>query len=158
MTLRTQGYALAALVFVLDQLLKWVMLGPLALREVGQIVLLPIFRLYYVENRGVSLGMLTADSEIERWLLVALTGAIAVGVSVWIARERNRWDVAALALVLGGALGNLWDRVLEGRVTDFLFFHYAGWSWPAFNVADSAISVGAAMLILDSFRKDKDPK
>ena len=151
MTLRTQGYALAALVFVLDQLLKWVMLGPLALREVGQIVLLPIFRLYYVENRGVSLGMLTADSEIERWLLVALTGAIAVGVSVWIARERNRWDVAALALVLGGALGNILDRARLGYVVDFLDLHFGAiHPFYVFNLADSAISIGVVLLLARS--------
>jgi len=63
--------------------------------------------------------------------------------------------MCGLALILGGALGNLWDRVAAGRVTDFLLFHYAGWSWPAFNVADSAITVGAAMLILDSFRSPR---
>src|SRR5687768_5979878 len=110
MTLRAQGYGLALAVFAVDQLVKWAMLGPLALREIGQIVLLPIFNLSYVENHGVSLGLFTASSDAQRWLLVALTAAIAAGVAVWIAREKNRWDVVALGLVLGGALGNILDR------------------------------------------------
>ena len=67
-------------------------------------------------------------------------------------RGGSRLLCTGLALILGGALGNLWDRVMIGRVTDFLLFHYGGWSWPAFNIADSAISVGAALLIFDSFR------
>jgi signal peptidase II len=71
-------------------------------------------------------------------------------------RGGSRLLCTGLALILGGALGNLWDRVMIGRVTDFLLFHYGSWSWPAFNVADSAISVGAALLIFDSFRDHAD--
>jgi len=151
MSLRAQGYGLALAVFAVDQLVKWVMLGPLALREIGQIVLLPIFNLSYVENTGVSLGLFSAESETGRWLLVALTAAIAIGVAFWIAREKNRWDVVALGLVLGGALGNILDRTRFGYVVDFLDLHFGEFRpFMVFNVADAAISIGVVLLLARS--------
>ena len=154
----TRGYAIAGAVFALDQLVKWLMLGPLALREVGQIVLLPIFNLTWTENYGVSLGMLTAESNAMRWGLVALTGAIAVGVAVWIARERNRWDRLALALVLGGALGNILDRVRFGFVVDFLDLHFGAFRpFLVFNVADAAITCGVVLLLVRSLLLREKP-
>ena len=151
MSLRAQGYGLALAVFAIDQLVKWIMLGPLALREVGQIVLLPIFNLSYVENHGVSLGLFTASSDAQRWLLVALTAAIAAGVAVWIARETNRWDVVALGLVLGGALGNILDRARLGYVVDFLDLHFGEFRpFMVFNVADAAITIGVVLLLARS--------
>jgi signal peptidase II len=156
----TRGYLIAGAVFALDQLVKWLMLGPLALREVGQIVLLPIFNLTWTENYGVSLGMLTADTDAMRWGLVALTGAIAIGVAVWIARERNRWDRLALALVLGGALGNILDRVRFGFVVDFLDLHFGEFRpFLVFNVADAAITLGVVLLLVRSLLlRDKPAK
>ena len=154
----TRGYAIAGAVFGLDQLVKWLMLGPLALREVGQIVLLPIFNLTWTENYGVSLGMLTAESNAMRWGLVALTGAIAVGVAVWIGREKNRWDVLALALVLGGALGNILDRVRFGFVVDFLDLHFGDFRpFLVFNVADAAITCGVVLLLVRSLLLREKP-
>ena len=155
--LALRGYTLALAVFAIDQLVKWVMLGPLALRDVGQIVLLPIFNLAYVENTGVSLGLFSAESETGRWLLVALTAAIAIGVAFWIAREKNRWDVAALGLVLGGALGNILDRTRFGYVVDFLDLHFGEFRpFMVFNVADAAITIGVALLLVRSlFLRDK---
>ena len=154
----TRGYLIAGAVFALDQLAKWLMLGPLALREVGQIVLLPIFNLTWTENYGVSLGMLTAESNAMRWGLVALTGAIAVGVAVWIARERNRWDRLALALVLGGALGNILDRVRFGFVVDFLDLHFGEFRpFLVFNVADAAITLGVVLLLVRSLLLREKP-
>ena len=157
---RTSAYLLALGVFVLDQLVKWIMLGPLALREVGQIVLLPIFNFTYVENHGVSLGFLTADSNAERWLLVAVTAAIAIGVAVWILREKNRWDIVALALVLGGALGNILDRARLGYVVDFLDLHFGEFRpFMVFNVADAAITAGVVLLLARSLLlRDKPAK
>ena len=157
---RTSGYILAACVFALDQLVKWIMLGPLALREVGQIALLPIFNFTYVENHGVSLGMLTADSQIERWALVAVTAAIATGVAVWIGREKNRWDIVALGLVLGGALGNIVDRARFGYVVDFLDLHFGEFRpFMVFNVADAAIVCGVVLLLARSLLlRDKPAK
>ena len=147
----SRAYLLALGVFVVDQVVKWIMLVPLALREVGQIVLLPIFSLTYSENRGVSLGFLTANSQTERWGLVALTAAIAIGVAVWIAREKNRWDVAALGLVLGGALGNITDRVRLGYVVDFLDLHFGDFRpFMIPNTADVAITLGVVLLLARS--------
>jgi hypothetical protein len=93
------GLGIAALVFILDQLIKWLMTGPLQLQAIRQIVILPFFNLTWTENYGVSLGLLTADSNAMRWGLVALTGAIAVFVAVWLLREKKLGDITALALV-----------------------------------------------------------
>ena len=160
MTFRNRGYALALAVFAIDQLTKWLMTGPLGLREVGQIVLLPIFQVTYTEHAGVSLGLLTAETETARWLLVALTGAIAAGVAVWIAREANRWDVLALGLVLGGALGNITDRIRFGYVVDFLDLHFGDFRpFMVFNVADAAITCGVVLLLARSLLlRDKPAK
>lgn len=157
---RTRGYTLALAIFAIDQLAKWLMTGPLALRDVGQIVLLPVFSFTYTENKGVSLGLLTADSETGRWLLVALTAAIATGVAVWIAREKNRWDVLALGLVLGGALGNIVDRARFGYVVDFLDLHFGNFRpFMVFNVADAAITGGVLLLLARSLLlRDKPAK
>ena len=146
--MRTQGYTLAVAIFVIDQLVKWIMTGPLALREVGQIVLLPIFNFTYTENTGVSLGLLSATSDTQRWLLVALTAAIATGVAVWMTRETNRWDINALGLVLGGARGTLVDRARIGYVVDFLDLHFGDFRpFMIFNVADAAITAGVVLLL-----------
>ena len=158
--MRTSGYALALGVFALDQLVKFVMLGPLALREIGQVALLPIFNFTYVENHGVSLGMLTADSQTERWALVGVTAAIATGVAVWMSREKNRWDIVALGLVLGGALGNIVDRARFGYVVDFLDLHFGEFRpFMVFNVADAAITCGVVLLLARSLLlRDKPAK
>ena len=146
------AYLLALAIFVFDQLTKWLMIGPLALRERGQIELLPIFNLTWVENRGISLGLFTADSEVGRWLLVAMTAAIAIGVAWWIRREESRGDQYALALVLGGALGNIVDRVRFGYVVDFADLHFGGFRpFLVFNVADAAISIGVITLLIRAF-------
>ena len=148
---RASGYALAIAVFAIDQLVKWTMTGPLALREVGEIVLLPIFAFTYTENNGVSLGLLSADTATGRWLLVALTAGIATGVAVWMTREKNRWDIVALGLVLGGALGNIVDRVRFGYVVDFLDLHFGEFRpFMIFNVADAAITCGVVLLLARS--------
>ena len=148
----SHAYLLALAIFVVDQVTKWLMIGPLALRERGQIELLPIFNLTWVENRGISLGLFTADSEVGRWLLVAMTAAIAIGVAWWIRREESRGDQYALALVLGGALGNIVDRVRFGYVVDFADLHFGGFRpFLVFNVADAAISIGVIILLIRAF-------
>lgn len=149
MTLRLQGYALAAAIFIADQVTKWLIVGPLDLPNRRWIDLLPILELKWVQNYGVSMGFLTASSETGRWLLVALTAAIATGVAVWIAREKARGDVLALACVLGGALGNIVDRVRFGYVVDFIGLHFGSWyPFLVFNVADAAITIGVLLLVL----------
>ena len=115
------GLGVAFIVFVIDQVTKWLVTGPLGLNRIGdQSVLLPIFNLTYVENNGISLGLFNATTAIGRWMLVAVTSAIAVAVAVWIGREKGRIDQIALGMVLGGALGNILDRVRHGYVTDHI--------------------------------------
>jgi signal peptidase II len=157
---RVRAYALAAAIFVADQLTKWWVLGPLDLRAVRQIVILPIFNFTYTENHGISLGLLTASSDTARWLLVAVTAAIAVGVAVWIWREKARGDQLALAMVLGGAIGNILDRSTLGYVVDFADLHFGGFRpFLIFNVGDAAISIGVVILLLRAFlARDERPK
>lgn len=147
---RSFGFAVALAVFILDQLAKWIVTGPLHVDTVGaQLYLTPFFQFTYTQNQGISLGYLNATNPVGRWLLVALTTAIAIGVAVWIGRERLRWDQAALGMILGGAAGNILDRVLHGYVTDFLDLHFGAWRpFLVFNVGDAAISIGVAILLL----------
>jgi len=146
-------FAGAAAIVLADRLTKLWVLEAFAPGE--RLLVTGFFNLVLVFNKGAAFSFLAGASGWQTPVFAAISSIAAVVLTVLILRNPgNRMLCAALGLILGGALGNLWDRVLEGRVTDFLFFHYAGWSWPAFNVADSAISVGAAMLILDSFRKE----
>jgi signal peptidase II len=146
--MKRMGYSIAAAVFVTDQLVKYWVTHILDLRSVGTIEILPVFNLTWVQNTGVSTGLLRADSDTMRWVLVAATLAIAAAVGVWIVRETNRWDVAALGLVLGGALGNIVDRARFGYVVDFLHVFWQDHHFYVFNVADAAISVGVIVLLV----------
>jgi len=152
------GFAVALVVLVLDQLAKWFVTHPLGLNQIGdQLVLLPIFNFTYTQNIGISLGQLPASSPLGRWLLVGLTAAIAIGVAVWIGRERNRIDRIALGMVLGGALGNILDRVRFGYVVDFADLHFGAWRpFLVFNVGDAAISIAVVILLLRAFVARKD--
>ncbi len=142
-------YLLALAIFIVDQVTKFIMIGPLALQARGQIMLLPIFNFTWTENRGISLGLGEATSDTGRWLLVAVTATIALLVAWWIRREKQSGDRIALALVLGGALGNIVDRVRLGFVVDFLDLHFGEWRpFLVFNVADAAISIGVVILLL----------
>jgi signal peptidase II len=150
--LRARGFAVAALVLALDQASKWAMLGPLRLPEVGQITLAPVFNFTFTMNTGVSLGLLTAGSNAQRWALVVMTAAIALAVLAWLLRERRPGDVAALGLVLGGALGNIIDRVTRGYVVDFLDLHFGSFRpFLVFNIADAAITIGVLIILARSF-------
>ena len=149
------GFGVAALVFLLDQLTKFWILNIVRLPERGTIEVLPVFRLTYVENIGVSMGLFNAYTDVGRWLLVAVTGAIAATVAVWITREKARTDVIALGLVLGGALGNIIDRVRFGYVVDFLHFFWGERSFWVFNVADAAITAGVLLLLLKALTAPK---
>jgi signal peptidase II len=147
---RNWGFRIAGLVFLVDQLSKWLVTGPLDVDRIGaKMDLLPFFDLRFVPNVGVSLGLLPADSAWMRWALVLLTGAIAIGVAVWMRREANPRDKAALALVLGGALGNILDRIRFGYVVDFADLHFGEWRpFLVFNVADAAITIGVVILLI----------
>lgn len=153
------GFAVALVVFALDQLTKWIVTGPFGLNQIGdQLVLLPIFNLTYTENNGISLGLLNATTGVGRWMLVALTSAIAIGVAVWIGREKSRIDQAALGMVLGGAMGNILDRVRHGYVVDFADLHFGAFRpFLVFNVGDAAISIAVVILLLRAFLTRKEP-
>ena len=139
------GLAIAGLVVVLDQLTKWAILSWLD----RAIALTPFFNLVVVWNRGVSFGMFDSAGALGPWVLSGLAGAVVVLLLVWLRRADHPLTAAGLGLIIGGAVGNVIDRVRFGAVIDFLDFHALGWHWPAFNVADSAICVGAALLLVD---------
>jgi len=148
-TWRVLGVAVAVAVFLADQFAKWLVAGPLALRQRGTIEIVSFFDLRWVENYGVSMGFLTASGPLGRWLLVGLTAVIAIGVAIWLWRERQRGDAAALGMVLGGAIGNILDRVRFGHVVDYADLHFGTWHpFLVFNVADAAITVGVLLLVL----------
>ena len=157
---RTAAYVTALAIFIVDQLTKWIVSVPLALQARGQIEILPIFNLTWVENNGISLGLLNATTPTGRWMLVAMTAAIAIGVAWWIVKEEKRGDQLALSLVLGGALGNIVDRVRHGYVVDFADLHFGAFRpFLVFNVADAAISIGVVILLLRAFLlREKTPE
>jgi len=146
---RTFGLIVALMVFALDQATKWVVTHPLQLEFREVIEITAFFDLRWVRNTGISLGLLSADGEVGRWLLVAMTTAIAVFVALWLWREKRRDDSFALALVLGGALGNIFDRVRFGHVVDFADLHFGEWRpFLVFNLGDAAITIGVLLLLV----------
>ena len=158
---RLFGLTLAALIFLADQAVKWWVAGPLGLREEGdQIVLGPIFNLTRTHNYGTSLGLFTAHSSEARWALVAMTAAIATVVLVWLLRERKLADVVPLGMVLGGALGNIRDRVGHGYVIDYADLHFGTFQpFLVFNLADAAITIGVVIILARSFLiREKRPQ
>ena len=160
---RSVAFVIAFLIFLFDQATKWVVTYPLNLEnQPGQtITLASFFDLHWVENTGVSLGLLSAGSVMGRWLLVAMTAGIALFVAIWLWRERRRDDSIALAMILGGALGNILDRVRFGYVVDFADLHFGEWRpFLVFNVADAAITIGVLLLLVRALlmRDGKDKK
>jgi signal peptidase II len=150
-------FALAAAIVVADQIVKWIVLRYFAPGE--QRVVTDFFNLVLVFNKGAAFSLLAQAPGWQAPLLSAFALIAAVVVSVFIVRSPERQILCfGLALILGGAIGNVIDRLRFGQVVDFLDFHAFGWHWPAFNVADSAISVGAVILILEGFiRREKRP-
>ena len=143
-------FVLAAAIVVADQLTKWVVLANFAHGE--RRVITEFLNLVLVYNKGAAFSMLADASGWQTPLLIAFALAAAGIVSYLIVRNPGkRLLCLGLALILGGALGNVIDRLRYGHVVDFLDFHAMGWHWPAFNVADSGITVGAVLLILDGF-------
>ena len=158
---RLTGIVLAALVFIADQALKWYVTGPLGLRSDGdQLVVNSIFNFTRTSNYGVSLGLLTAGSMEMRWLLVFMTAGIALVVLVWLLRERKPGDIIPLAMVLGGALGNIRDRVKLGHVIDYADLHFGSVQpFLVFNLADAAITIGVVIILARSFLiREKRPQ
>ncbi len=152
---RLAWYLVAALaIVVLDFLSKRWVESSLAAGEV--IPVTPFFNLVLTYNKGAAFSLFAQASGWQRPFFVAITVAAALVILYLLRRHwRDTLFGLALSLILGGALGNLWDRVMLGHVVDFLDFHAAGWHWPAFNLADSAITVGATLVVLDSLRKPR---
>ena len=145
---RRFGLGIAALIVGVDQLIKWIVTVPLQLERVRNIEILPFFDLTWVQNFGVSFGMLSADSDGQRWLLVAFTSIVAAGVGFWMWREQAKGEVLALALVLGGAIGNIIDRARVGYVIDYADLHFGEFRpFLVFNVADACITIGVLLLV-----------
>jgi signal peptidase II len=155
------GLSIAVVVLILDQLTKWFFFDWLTgasflavdnghLPRVPGIVVTEFFNLVTVWNYGVSFGIFNRGSDSSAWLLVALALAITGFLGFWLARAENRRVALGLGLVIGGAIGNIVDRGRVGAVFDFLDFHVAGWHWPAFNLADSAITIGVGLLLIDA--------
>lgn len=142
-----RALALVLAILVLDQASKHLVLERIA--PMTGIEVTSFLNIVLVWNPGISFGLFASGGAAGTWLLVALTLAIAVALVVWFWRERRGLPRLALALVLAGAAGNLIDRLRFGAVVDFLDFHLQGYHWPAFNVADSAIVAGAALLMMD---------
>ena len=142
------GLLIAILVIVFDQITKWVALVGL---DFGQnpITVTSFFNLILAWNRGVSFGMFNNAGSYGPWILSGIAIAVVLGLLYWLRQAENHLTVTALGLVIGGALGNVIDRFRFGAVVDFLDFHIAGYHWPTFNIADSAICVGAGLLLLD---------
>lgn len=138
-------------VIVLDQITKFAVAGAFTLHE--QLPLTPWFNLTLAHNPGAAFSFLSDASGWQRWFFTAIALAVSIAIVVWMKRlpANDRWMAIALALILGGALGNVWDRITLGYVIDFLDFYVGQWHWPAFNVADSAITIGAIMLAIDAF-------
>jgi signal peptidase II len=154
---RLFGFALAAVIFAVDQAMKWVVDYPLNMRKGDTIDLLPIFAFTRTHNYGVSLGMFTANSPEMRWSLVAVTALIAIAVTVWLLREKRLGDILPLGLVLGGALGNIRDRARMGYVLDYADLHFGAFRpFLIFNVADACITIGVLIILARSlFMREK---
>lgn len=149
------GLAVAAITLVADQATKLYFYDLLVIGGTRFIEVLPFFNLVTVWNYGVSFGMLTNDSRIGPLLFVAVALAIVVALFTWLRRAATRMVAIALGMVIGGAIGNVIDRLTYGAVFDFLDFHAFGWHWPAFNLADSGISIGVILLLADGLLGDK---
>lgn len=147
------GLPVALAVLLLDQATKAVALSTLSGRPPVEVT--GFFNLVLVWNRGVSFGMLQGIGGIGPWLLTGFGLAVCVALLVWLAREGRVLTRVAIGLVIGGAIGNIVDRLRFGAVVDFLDFHALGYHWPAFNISDSAIVVGAALLVLEGLRSDR---
>lgn len=142
--------SIAILAAVADQASKWTILERV-MNPPRVIEVTSFFNLTLGFNRGVSFGLFSSDEAIGRWLLVGVALAIVSGLAAWAWRSESRTEAAAIGGIIGGAVGNVVDRVRQEAVTDFLDFHALGWHWPAFNLADTAIFCGVAILILHSW-------
>src|SRR4051794_11127109 len=155
--LRLKGYATAATIFVLDRLTKWIIESRVSFLDTHRVI--PgFFDIVRSQNRGVAFGIFN-DSTSE-WrttlLVIASVAAVAmVATMLWNAHKLDRYSFWGLSLILGGAAGNVFDRIVSGQETDFLLFYVGTYQWPTFNLADSAIVVGSGLLLMDLVRSKR---
>lgn len=142
-------YCLAALVTALDQLHKWYMLDVMHIAETGPVRVLSFFNLVMVWNPGISFGMFR-DNAYSAYIFSGLAALIIVALSVWLFYSPGRLITIAIGVVIGGAVGNVIDRLRFGAVADFFDFHLMGYHWPAFNIADAMVFTGALLLCIES--------
>jgi len=152
--MKSRLYGLAVVVIILDQITKWLANTRLNLHE--PLAVMPSFNLTLMYNKGAAFSFLSSAGGWQRWFFTIVASVISVVLIVWISRldRRERWLGIGLALVLGGAIGNLIDRVYLGYVIDFVQWYYNQFYWPAFNIADAAISAGTVILLFTSFFGD----
>lgn len=148
MSLVWRALLLALLVVALDQASKWLVLE-VVMQPPRVVPITGFFNLVLTYNTGVSFGLLGGEREWQPWLLSGLALVIVVALLLWLRRQERALPAIAIGLIAGGAVGNVIDRLRFRAVVDFLDLHAAGWHWPAFNVADSAITIGVILLLLD---------
>lgn len=144
------GFVIAGVVFLIDRLSKFWMVDSFDLAQNGPVPVFPFFDFTLVWNRGISLGLFQMDGEPGRWALIVLTGLVTLVVAFWLLKASDKFLKIGLGLVLGGAIGNIWDRFYYGAVADFMHFYVGDWSFYIFNVADAAITVGVIILLWDA--------
>jgi signal peptidase II len=149
------GYLIAFMIFATDRFSKFWTVEVINLEKNGPVDLLPFLDLNLVWNRGVSLGLFQMDGDIGRYVLIALTGAVTLFVAWWLFRAHEKLVKISLGLILGGAVGNIWDRFEYGAVADFFHFFIGDWSFYTFNVADAAITIGVVLLLWDALLLSK---
>ena len=142
---------LSGFVIILDQITKLIASSQLVLYH--QVPVMPMFNLSLMHNTGAAFSLLSDASGWQRWFFTSVALIVSMAIITWLYRlsEDKKWQAVSLALILGGALGNVWDRVSLGYVIDFIQIYYTSYYWPAFNIADSAISIGAGILIIETF-------
>jgi signal peptidase II len=145
----SRGLIFAVFVAGLDQFSKWMIVNRIMVPP-RVIKIAPVFDLVLNWNPGISFGLFGGTLDLGRWLFIAIAGAITLSLIVWMLRAERGVLVAALALVVGGAVGNIVDRLRFGAVIDFLYFHYGEYDFPAFNLADTAITLGVGLILIDS--------
>jgi signal peptidase II len=148
---RLLGFLVGALTLAVDQANKLWLMNVYDIAAHAPVRLAPVLDVVFAKNPGISYSLLPAHSPGARWALVAFTLAATLGIGVWLWRTPTRLPALGLGLVLGGALGNAIDRFAYGWVADFYYFHVGGFHWYVFNLADVAIVVGVALLLVDSF-------
>lgn len=149
-------FGIAIVIIIIDQITKWVASSTLTMHEQNPVM--PSFNFTLMHNYGAAFSFLSDAGGWQRWFFTIIAAVISIVLVVWITRLKSHEKLLgfALALVLGGAVGNLIDRVTYGYVVDFIQWYYDRFYWPAFNIADAAISVGAVLLLISSFFGDED--